>query len=711
MLNVHMIGNAHLDPVWLWRWPSGVAEALATCRTACDMLDEFPTLIFTRSDAWVYERIEELDPPLFKRIRAQIDAGRWAVVGGWYIQPDCNFPRRESFEKQIEIGGRYSVEKLGVTVTVGYNVDSFGHAGSLPGILAAHGYDAYVMMRPMAHEKTLPSSLFRWRSNPDAKLPGEVLAWRIPVAYCTSVADLSTHVQKVIAAAATGINDIMCFYGVGDHGGGPTREQVEWILKSTDAFPGARLVFSHPRAFFDAVKPFREMLPVVEGELQYHSVGCYSVARPIKTSLRRAEHALLMAEKTIATYPGDAPAEAGPRLRRAWKTTLFNQFHDIYGGTSILAACADAVAQLGGAASDAESVAYETLFRRASSFPPATQQRVAVFNASDARFDGYIHWEPWLTDNRFDGWLADESDAPVPHQVLPSHSQAGLWGSLLWPASLAPGEMRFFSLHTGSDVSPADTDLSCDERGIENEFWSVGGASEDALLTLRPRGGTAASVVRLAVAGYDDKSDTWSHGLDRFAGNPRGLFLPGTPVVEETGPLRASLRITARFDASSLTLHARLHRGDPRVEIELRLDWHESLTISKLLVDMEIPVTDRLDGITGGGHARPQDGRECPLIDWTIARLANGATMGIACPDCSAIDGTDSQLRPTLVRSPAFAWHDPAPFSAARARYTDQGEHTFRFTILPGADAAAINRLSLAAHRPPLCFDWTKGMT
>jgi alpha-mannosidase len=711
MLNVHMIGNAHLDPVWLWRWPAGVAEVLATCRTACDMLDDFPTLVFTRSDAWVYERIEDLDLSLFQRIKNHIAGGRWAVVGGWYIQPDCNFPRPESFEKHFEVGGRYCVEKLGVTVTVGYNVDSFGHAGSLPGMLAAHGYDSYVMMRPMAHEKTLPASLFRWRANSDARLPGEVLAYRIPVAYCTAEADLCAHVEKVIATATPGVDHLMCFYGVGDHGGGPTREQVRWIIKNAEAFPGARLIFSHPRAFFDAVKPFREKLPVIEGELQHHSVGCYSVVRSIKTSLRRAEHALLMAEKTVATFPAEAPAEAAHRLGRAWKTTLFNQFHDIYGGTSIRAACEDAVAQLGGARSEAESVAYETLFRRAASFSPSPQQRVAVFNASDSRFDGYIHWEPWFNENRFDGWLADESDAPIAHQVLPSHSQAGLWGSLLWPASLAPGEMRFFSLHAGAGASPPDTDLSCDEHGIENEFWTIGRGSDDELLTLRARGRTAAGAMRVGIAALDDKSDTWSHRLDRFAGSPRGQFLAGVPVLEEAGPVRASLRVPARFGASSVTLHARLYRGDPRVELELRLDWHESLTISKLLVNMEHPVTDRLDGITGGAHARPNDGKECTLIDWTIAHLANGATVGIACPDCSAIDGSGALLRPTLVRSPAFAWHDPAPFSEARARFTDQGEHIFRFTLLAGAEAGAIERLALAAHRPPLCFDWTKGMT
>ena len=113
MITVHMIGNAHLDPVWLWRWPAGVGEALATCRTACDLLDDEPDVVFTRGDAWLYERVEALDPGLFARIKAHVAAGRWAVVGGWYVQPDCNLPLAASFRKHMEIGRRHAREKLG----------------------------------------------------------------------------------------------------------------------------------------------------------------------------------------------------------------------------------------------------------------------------------------------------------------------------------------------------------------------------------------------------------------------------------------------------------------------------------------------------------------------------------------------------------------------------------------------------------------------
>ena len=307
MVTVHMIASAHIDPVWLWRWPAGVVEALSSCRTAADLLEEFPEACFTRSDQWIYEQIESADPALFERIRRLVHQDRWAVVGGWYVQPDCNLPLAESFRRHMRYGKEYARSRFGVEGTVGYNVDSFGHSAMLPSLLAEHGYASYVMMRPGPHEKTLPSSLFRWRSRDG----GEVVVWRIVNSYnCAGADRLEAHIRAALAAAHPGIEHVMCFYGVGDHGGGPSRAQIEWILSHRDALPGARLELSHPGRFFDAVMPRRDRLPVVEDELQYHAIGCYSVVREIKTGVRRAERALMRAERSLAMHPAHAPPGA-----------------------------------------------------------------------------------------------------------------------------------------------------------------------------------------------------------------------------------------------------------------------------------------------------------------------------------------------------------------------------------------------------------------
>ena len=127
-LVVHMVANAHLDPVWLWPWQRGSDEAMATCRSACDFLDQYPELIFTRGEAWVYEQVRALDPELFARIRAHVAAGRWDVVNGWWVQPDLNLPTATAILRTASVGQAWFREHLGLAgVPVAYCVDSFGH--------------------------------------------------------------------------------------------------------------------------------------------------------------------------------------------------------------------------------------------------------------------------------------------------------------------------------------------------------------------------------------------------------------------------------------------------------------------------------------------------------------------------------------------------------------------------------------------------------
>ncbi len=193
---VHMIGQAHLDPVWLWRWTEGRAEALATSQSAADRLAEYPDFHFVRGESHVYRWIEDENPQLLAQIRKLIDEGRWHVVNGMVIQPDMNIPQGESFVRQALLGKAYMRERLGVEPRIAYCVDSFGHAGGLPQILRKCGFDAYVFMRPGPHEKELPSEVFWWQA-PDGS---RVLAFRISAAYTTHQVDQAQQIERALQA-------------------------------------------------------------------------------------------------------------------------------------------------------------------------------------------------------------------------------------------------------------------------------------------------------------------------------------------------------------------------------------------------------------------------------------------------------------------------------------------------------------------------------
>ena len=348
---LHMVGNAHIDPVWLWRWVDGCAEAIATCWAAVDRLDEGGGFVFTRGEAQIYAWVEEFDPPLFARVKRYVAAGRWIVVNGWWIQPDCNIPSGEAQIRQALYGKRYFLSRFGVAPDVGYNVDLFGHAATFPMLLRHTGSNAYVFMRPGPHEMQLPANLFDWRS-PDGSV---VPTFRIQGAYNTSPRNtpLDKKMEQQLAMSRDAGQPYMCFYGVGNHGGGPTKENVktieERIRKHADV------------GFSDPVRYFRELpeaaRPVVDTELQFHAIGCYAAASALKGLNRRCEAKLAQAEAAAAL----AFRVAGAPYPRAefealWRKLLFNQFHDTLGGTSLESACVDAIedfgAMLSGAAAD-----------------------------------------------------------------------------------------------------------------------------------------------------------------------------------------------------------------------------------------------------------------------------------------------------------------------------------------------------------------------
>jgi alpha-mannosidase len=706
MVTVHMIGNAHIDPVWLWRWPAGVIEVLSTCRSAADLIDANPDFVFTRGEAWVYEQVERHDPELFGRILAHIASGRWKPVGGWYIQSDCNLPLADSFRRQMEIGLRYFEKKLGVRPDVACNVDSFGHAAYLPSLLVEHGYASYVMMRPGPHEKELPGSLFRWRA-PDG---AEVVTWRIPASYTArGPEEMERNVKAAMAAAAPGIPHVMCFYGVGDHGGGPTQAHIDWIRAHARAFPDAVLEPSDPQRFFAAAAPNADALPVVEGELQYHAIGCYSVVREIKVEVRRAERALARAEAALRMAGARPPARASAALEEAWKGVLFNQFHDTYGGSAVAEAYADARDQLGRSCAIADDLAHAAFLKRLVALPPDPRQRIVAFNWSDRDFDGAIAHEPWLDWREVDGALLDERGEEVPWQPVQQSAIVRGRRAMLWRAKIPARGAAVFRLVPGAPRAAADGSAgSPGPRAVTNGFVTVHAGRGSTLFLASdaaglPLFGAPGPEVRV----LEDSSDTWSHGIDRYAGRRRGLFRVVAAAVEETGPLRATLRVEAAFRSSRLELRLRLISGDPAIHVEASLLWGERLAVAKLAFPFHTPIETRVDGVAGGSLRRPQDGREVPYRDWTLAQPG----LGVAAPDCWALDGERAEVRFTLVRSPVFAWHDPQKLDPRQGyRYTDQGEHSYRFALLARASEEGLEAAAAAMTLPPVPLDWTFGM-
>ena len=701
MTTLHLIFNAHIDPVWMWPWTAGLDETLATCRSACDRLDAHPDLLFTRGEAWVYRQVERLDPNLFERMRAHIESGRWEITGGWWLQPDCNLPSFGGFEKQIELGRRFFESRFGAFPDVAYNVDSFGHAASLPGLMRENGQNFYVMMRPGEHEMALPARLFRWRGF--EKGP-EVTTFRIAGAYGTQQIRLD-HLQAALTALPDGIEHSMCFVGVGDHGGGPTESQISWLRDHWNALPDVKLEFSTPSRFFAAIEAQSGDLPLHTGELQQHAIGCYSVYRAIKTATRRAENRLEQAAVAEQILGEAAQAQdETPSLDAAWERVCFAHFHDTLGGTCLESAYPAIFDSLGLASSAADERMQWALRRHLNALPDDARQRFVLFNASDAAQDGYVEVEPWL---EWDAWqsdwrVRDERGAIVATQSMAREALAffDARGRLVFRAHLEAGQTGVFFVERDCDEKmPEMTDeVAARAHFIGNEMaaWTP-----DALRFGR------AEIALPQLQLLEDESDTWSHNLDRYAENAVEVARWQRGQTVDDGPLMASWIQEGTIGQSSLRAEWRVYAGEPFVELRLRVGWNEARRVLKLVWPWAGAA--REDGIPGASIVRPNDGRELPLRDWT--RAVGDKARAVVCPDVYALDATPEHLRLTLLRAAILAHHQPHDGQSPRALLSDQGEHEFRFRFYVDASADELDLSARSFHQPPLYADLTRGMT
>lgn len=692
-MRIHMIGNAHIDPVWLWTFQEGRQEVLATFRSAVARLAEDADAIFVASSALHYAWVEESDPETFARIQDLVRQGRWSIVGGWWLQPDCNLPSGESFVRQALYGQAYFRSRFGVRVRVGYNVDSFGHAGTLPQLLARAGYHAYVFMRPKPEELELPSRLFRWRSSDGS----EVVAYRLPFTYCTWGGALDDHVRAVAQELADDpAPAAMCFYGVGNHGGGPTRENLTSVHRLSGDRSLPELGFSTPERFFEQVAPAHTALPVWPDELQHHASGCYAAHAGVKRWNRHAEERLGAAERwsTVAATLGFAPY---PRddLEAAWKAVLFNQFHDIIAGSCIDRAFTDARDTYGEALSRAGRAldrATQAIACRVTTPNIDGSRPYVVFNAHAHPVDAFVEVEGAASDHPLQAIDADGTPLPTQHLVSEATAEGRVRHG--FPLSLPPLGYRSVAL-VPFEGEPAEAggsvrvDASQRRVHLANDHVQVVfDLDAGGLCSLRlDDGPELLAGAGLAADVVIDESDTWAHGVTRFD-QVEGRFTPERLEVIEAGPVRVALRLTSRYGASTLSQRVSLRRGDPRIDVHVELDWHERHRICKLRLPLGITARYATYEQPYGEVERPTDGEEEPGQRWldVSGTTASGEAAGLSLLNDGkySFDVTGATIGVTIARSPIIAHHDPVvPEAGSRPDYLDQGVQRFRLQLLP----------------------------
>ncbi|GAA2072959.1 alpha-mannosidase [Pseudolysinimonas kribbensis] len=710
---LHMIGNAHLDPVWLWPWQEGYAEARATFRSVLDRMNEYPDFVFTCDQIVLLSWVEEQDPELFEEIRARVAEGRWVNAGGWWVEPDCNMPMGESFVRQGLYGQRYLISRFGIPSTVGMNVDPFGHNAMLPQILRGQGMDSYTFLRPGPHESDLAPSLFWWRA-PDGS---RVLGYRIPFEYGSPPGSVDGQTEKALQALDRRVGDMMVYYGVGNHGGGPTRANIESIHRYDRMGSFGRMTMSSPRRYFDEVlargEAFLAELPERADDLQHHAPGCYSAHSGIKAWQRRAQHAVLTAERWAAiTAVTDGIAYPRDDLEHAWKQILFNQFHDVLPGSAIESAYDDARDQLGEAVAIAKRItvlAHNVIGRQVDvAFVEGTQP-VLVFNPHPwpVSTDVPMNYGPL----KWGAHVVDADDRPVANQRTQSVSTTddGARGALVFRADVPALGYRLYRLRPGDaptavDAAAPDGGLTVSETVLENAHVRI--ELDPASGSIRSYRDKATGLDLMTDDGThtqvcEDPTDTWGHRVVSYA-------WPGAPmelrriIVRETGPLRARVRVERRWHDSTLVEELVLYADSPVLRVDVTLDWREQAHLLKLRFPTRLDDAQAHYEIPFGEIERPVDGAEEPAQSWVdLTGTIDGAPAGLTVittnkhaydvSPASPASGPGSEtagpsIGVTAVRSPVYSWHDPRLLDPEGVyTFQDQGVQRFSYELVPHA--------------------------
>ena len=332
-MTLHCVAHAHIDMDWMWGFHETVDVTLNTFRTMLDMMEEYPDFTFSQSQAATYRVAETYDPDLFAGIQQRVKEGRWEFAGSSFVELDKNLPNLESMARHILYTKEYLQEKFGIPyekVNLDFHPDSFGHSPSVPEILNAGG------IRYFYHCRGLDDvHLYRWRGDSGA----EVLALNEPLWYNDQMRPMYLHIVPQFCYQY-GVQDMMKIYGVGDHGGGPTRKDIEMVLEMQKWPVAPTIRFSTYEKFFQAIEPFRENLPVLTGQLGPTFTGCYTSQSRMKTINRVGEDRLYEAEMVTAyAHKAASGASFQRQYHDAWEKVLFNQFHDILPGSNTPESC------------------------------------------------------------------------------------------------------------------------------------------------------------------------------------------------------------------------------------------------------------------------------------------------------------------------------------------------------------------------------------
>jgi len=707
---LHLTGNSHIDAAWLWPWTEAVDVVKRTFGTALQLMYEYPQYTYTQSAAAYNEWLAQKYPDMNAEIARRIKEGRWEIVGGMWVEPDLNMPDGESLVRQLLVGKRWYKQAYGVDVRIGWNPDSFGYTWQLPQIYKKSGVDYFVTQKMTWNDTNqLPFKLFWWES-PDGS---KVLSY-FPHDYGNN--DLNpVRLSEDLATArtkATGETELMDLYGVGDHGGGPTRavldEGVHW------AGPGhvtPKMEFGTAQTFFTSIEKqiapdspewnYQSIAkgytapPAVAGKVdiptwkselyfEYHR-GVMTTQANHKRNMRDAEVQVLDAEKWASLAWLDGRAYPGNELTEDWKKVLFNQFHDLAAGSGIGVIYKDAQ-------KDYDVVRWSTNEIGAGALGTVDERVQTAGAGIPIVVHNPLGWERSgeVSVHVEGGKAASATGAQIVETT--TDEKTGVSDVKLHVLNVPALGYKVVWVGSGNHATVAG------DRPVEGKESGNSITLENDILRMSvdKHSGCVTSIFDKRSTFETVASGGCSNQLQFFKDTPKDYDAwnidPGTldaaPTVIERADLvellrtaEPGIRVTRHWQGSKFVQTLSLTADGDMVDVDNEIDWHETHVLLKAAFPLaasgpfatyEIPYGS-IDRPTTRNNSWEKAQFEVPAMRW--ADLGDGK-HGLSVINNSkyGYDAAGNVLRLTLLRSPT--WPDPE---------ADRGHHHFHYALYPHA--------------------------
>ena len=708
----HLTGNSHIDAAWLWPWTETVDVVKRTFGTALQLMYEYPKYTYTQSAAAYNEWMAQKYPDMNAEIKKRIEEGRWEIVGGMWVEPDLNMPDGESLVRQLLVGKRWYKQAYGVDVRIGWNPDSFGYTWQLPQIYKKSGVDYFVTQKMTWNDTNqLPFKLFWWES-PDGS---KVLAY-FPHDYANgNLSPLRLSADTVQARQrATGIPEIMDLYGIGDHGGGPTRaildEGFHWATPSTPAKVMPKIEFGLAQPYFTNIEKqiapeskewnYASIAkgytppPAVEGKVsiptwksemyfEYHR-GVMTTQASHKRNMRQSEVQVLDAEKWASlAWALAGRAYPSTDLTEDWKKVLFNQFHDLAAGSGIGVIYKDAQKDYDVVRYSTDEIAAKslgTVAERVNTAGPGIP--VVVYNPLGWERSGEVTVHAGtgkatmsangaqIVEMRPDG-KTDFADVKLHVLHVPAMGYKVVWIGAKQAAGRAESGV------TAKDAGDVIT--------LENEMLRVSVNKQTGCITsLFGKKSNFESLASGACGNQlqffkDTPKDYDAWNIDPGTLDAAAMTIDHADSVELMKTAEPTIRVTSHWGKSKFVQTYSLSAEGDEVNVENQFDWHEAHVLLKAAFPLAAAGPFATYEIPYGSIERPTTRNnswekaqfEVPAMRW--ADLGDGQHgFSLINNTKYGYDAVGNLLRLTLLRS--AKWPDPD---------ADMGRQEFEYALYP----------------------------